>query len=83
MGGEKAKTKPENIFQLENFFSHLAVNPMLYLSRILQEFPGGPVVRTLLSLPGAWVQPLVRELKSHEPCGQQKKNEKISSLYDA
>ena len=49
MGGEEAKTKPKNIFQLENLFSHLAVNPMLYLSRILQAFPGGSVVQTLCS----------------------------------
>ena len=33
----------------------------------LGEFPGGPVVRTVaLSLPRAWVQSLVGELKSHK-----------------
>ena len=38
------------------------------------EFPGGPVVKMLL-LPmyGAWVQSLVRELRSYIPHGKKKK----------
>ena len=39
----------------------------LTLNSLIREFPGGPVVRTLLlSLP------MVRELKSHKPRGQKK-----------
>ena len=34
------------------------------------------VVRTLLSLPWAWIQSLVRELKSCKPCGIAKKKER-------
>ena len=30
------------------------------------EFPGGAVVETALSLPWAWVQSVVRELRSHK-----------------
>ena len=37
--------------------------------RLEGEFPGGPVVRTPLSLPRALVQSLVRELRSHKPSG--------------
>ena len=37
-------------------------------------FPGGPVVRTPLSLSKAWVHTLVRELRSHKPCSVAKKN---------
>ena len=32
-----------------------------------KEFPGNPEVRTQLSIPGAWVQSLVEELKSCKP----------------
>ena len=35
-------------------------------------FPGGPVVRTLLSLPGARVQSLIGELRSHKPLSKAK-----------
>ena len=38
----------------------------------LWEFPGGPVVRTLLSLLRVWVPPLVRELRSHKSHGKEK-----------
>ena len=38
-----------------------------------REFPGSPVVRTRLSLPRAWVQSLVRELRSCKPWGVAKK----------
>ena len=37
-----------------------------------QEFPGGPMVRTVLSVPRARVRSLVRELRSHKPCGTAK-----------
>ena len=39
------------------------------------EFLGSPVVRTLLSLPRAQVQSLVRKLKSHKPDSVAKINE--------
>ena len=52
------------------------VGPFL-LKRILKliflEFPGSPVVRTLLPLQGAWVRPLVGELRSCMPQGMAKK----------
>ena len=38
----------------------------------LWEFPGGPVVRTLLSLLRVWVPPLVRELRSHKSHDKEK-----------
>ena len=38
-----------------------------------REVPGGPVIRTLLSLLRAWVWFLVGELRSHEHCGMAKK----------
>ena len=46
---------------------------MLLKKRVCKEFPGGPVVRTLLSLPGVWVQSRVRELRSHKPLGTTKR----------
>ena len=36
-------------------------------------FPGGPMVRTLLSLPGARVQSLIGELRSHKPFREAKR----------
>lgn len=40
----------------------------------LREVPGGPVVRTVLSLPRAWVQSLVGEIRWHKTCGAVKRN---------
>ena len=40
------------------------------------KFPGGPVVRTPLSLPGAQVQPLVGKLRAHKPQGYARKEKK-------
>ena len=40
-----------------------------------RDFSGGPAVRTVPPVEGAWVWSLVRELKSHTPLGaSQKKN---------
>ena len=39
-----------------------------------KDFPDGPVVRTSLPLQGAWVQSLVRELRSHRPLDVAKNN---------
>ena len=36
------------------------------------DFPGGPVVKTVFPLHGAWIQPLVRELRSLMPWRGQK-----------
>ena len=44
--------------------------------RRVWESPGGPVVRTLLSLPRAQVQFLVRELRSPKLCSAAKKKKK-------
>ena len=42
-------------------------------------FPGGPVVKTAFPLQGAWVQSLVRELRSHMliHCKKKKKKENL------
>ena len=34
-----------------------------------RDFPGGPVVKTLLPLQGVQARPLAWELGSHMPCG--------------
>jgi len=39
----------------------------------VEGIPGGPVVRTPLSLPRAWVLSLVGELRSHMPQGMAQK----------
>ena len=36
-------------------------------------WPGGPVVKTALSMQGVWVQSLVRKLRSHMSYGVAKK----------
>ena len=40
------------------------------------DFPGGPMVKTLLSMQRTWVQSLVGELRSHMQCGAAKKKKK-------
>ena len=48
-----------------------------FLKPQLWELPGSPVVRTQCShRQGAWVQPLVGELRSRKPRGTAKKNQK-------
>ena len=43
-----------------------------------RDFPGSPVAKTLLSLQGAWVRSLVRELRAHKLHGQKNtKKQKI------
>ena len=39
----------------------------------LRDFPGGPVVKTALVMQWAWVQSLVRELRSHMLCDMAEK----------
>ena len=54
-------------------FCNLLVS-VIYPSKISRQFPGGPVVRTrCFHCPGARVQSLVRELKSHKLRGAAKK----------
>ena len=51
--------------------ANFPVNSLLKLllkCRVDWDFPAGPVVKTL-PLQGAWVQSLVRELRSHKPHG--------------
>ena len=48
-----------------------------FIKNYWKEFPGGPVVRTLLSLPRAWVRSLLGELRSCKPCGTAKKKKAI------
>ena len=48
-------------------------------SQLSQDIPGGSVVKILLLLQGVWVQSLVRELRSHMPHGEAKKNPKKST----
>ena len=35
-----------------------------------RDFPGAPVVKTVLPMQGVWVRSLVRELRSHMPHGK-------------
>ena len=42
---------------------------LLYKKSLLDEFPGCPMIRTLISLLKVWVQSPVRELRSHMPRG--------------
>ena len=45
------------------------------------EFPGGPVVKTLLlPMHGAWVQSLVRELRSYIPHGKKQTQKQKQEL---
>ena len=56
----------------------------------MEGIPGGPVVRTPLSLPKAWVLSLVGELRSHMPqdiakkkkkkCGERKKQRRLTLI---
>ena len=46
----------------------------------VREFPGDPVVRTVLSVPGPQVQPLVWELRSCKPRGKAKKLKKKNRI---
>ena len=47
----------------------------------LREFPRGPVVRdSELSLPRAWVQSLVRKLRSHKLCSAAKKTPSVLNM---
>ena len=43
----------------------------------MEGIPGGPVVRTPLSLPRAWILSLVGELRSHMPQDIAKKKKKM------
>ena len=45
------------------------------------EFPGGPVVRTAVSLLKARVWSLVGELGSYKSCGEVKKNKRLTKHY--
>ena len=47
------------------------------------QFPGGPVVRTLISLPRAQVHSLVGELRSHEMHSSAKKKKKYQTIKHA
>ena len=44
--------------------------------KILGNFSGSPLVKTLLPIQGVWVQSLVRELRSCMPYGMAKKLKK-------
>ena len=47
----------------------------------LREFPGSPVVRTLLSLLWAQVQSLIRDLRFHKLCCLAKKRNKLERQH--
>ena len=51
----------------------------LYIKNKVKKFPGGPVLRTLLSLLSTQIQSLVGELKSHKPhnVAKKKKSENV------
>ena len=73
---------------LSFLFVHLPPHPIHYRLRVPsatedkrvfvtlrpRDFPGGPMVDSVLPLQGAWVQSLVRELRSHIPCDTAKNN---------
>ena len=50
---------------------------------IYRDFPGGPVVKTLHSLEGAWVQSPLRELRSHmlHSLAKKKKEKTLKRIY--
>ena len=42
----------------------------------IPDFSGGPMVKTALPIQGAWVQPLISELRSHMLTTEKKKKER-------
>ena len=44
--------------------------PASFARVLMRDFPGGPVVKTMLPLQGGRVQSLVMELRSHKPQGK-------------
>ena len=56
----------------EDFMDEVLQN--IKLETYLRALPGSPVVKTSLPMQGVPVQFLVRELRSHIPCGQKTKN---------
>ena len=52
---------------VKNYYFHFVV---LFLKICFRDFPGGPVVKTMLSLQGTQPQSLVRELRPHMLHGQ-------------
>ena len=47
------------------------IDRIVLFIKLFWEFLGSPVVRTVLPLQGAWVQSLVRKLRSHKLHGQE------------
>ena len=46
--------------------------------KMTRAFPGGPVIKIHLPTQGMWVWFLVRELRSHMPCGQKQTNKQTN-----
>ena len=57
----------------------MLVQQQTFLKRLkpTKDFPGGPVVKTVLPLQGARVQSLVMELKFHMPHGVAKRENQL------
>ena len=51
-----------------------------YTDSVMAHFPGSPVVRTRHFHTGAWVQSLIRELRSHKLFGMAKTNQQTKSV---
>ena len=39
-----------------------AISVVCIVQELVEGFPGGPVAKTVLPMPGAWVRSLIREL---------------------
>ena len=50
------------------------INPLQPAKKYDWDFPGDPVVQTLLPLQRTWVQSMVRELRSHMLCSLTKEH---------
>ena len=56
---------------------------ILFKNSFIEDFPGGPVVKTLLPLQGTWVRSLVGEQRSHKTRDSDKKKEKALLRYNS
>ena len=59
----------------------LTVIREMQIKTTMRDFPCGPMERIHLTMQGTQVQSLVRELRSHKPCGVAKKKKKIHGLF--
>ena len=66
-------------FQSNLSYGHTYVHSFTLIELNCREFPGSPVVTTLLSVPKAWLQSLVRELRTHKlHCASRSNNRNLN-----